>query len=288
MSVINHSLPTFKRAHRPLIRRFKTAFTAILISGLLAPAMTHAAEPEAPPSNVIASINGKALLKVGFLTFVSSRIPGNQASHLNQRQLQELLHEYINRELIYQDAVAKGLNKSPKVTMAITNQSHNIIASFGVREILSRSPDEATMKEIYERLYDKPTLEYKTRHILVEDEATANELIARLGHGEEFTKLASSNSLDTSAKKGGELDWFSPQQMSREFNEAVTKIKPGEYTQTPVKTRYGWHIIQLVKTRQIPAPPFEQVQGEILAHWQKEAIASYIGSLRKQAKIEMK
>ncbi len=287
MSVINIHLSTFNHAYRPLTHRVKTVITAILFTGLLVPAMAHAAEP-GESSSIIASINGKALMKKGFLTFVGSRIPGGQASHLNQRQLQELLHEYINRELIYQDAVAKGLNKAPQVTMAIDNQSHNIIASFGVREIVNRSPDEATMKDIYQRLYDKPTLEYKTRHILVADEATAKKIISRLNDGEEFEKLAASNSLDTSAKNGGELDWFSPQQMSGEFGEAVAKIKPGQVTQTPVKTRYGWHIIQLIKTRQIPAPSFEQVQGEILSHWRKETIANYIGSLRKQAKIEMK
>jgi len=198
------------------------------------------------------------------------------------------LHEYINRELIYQDAVAKGLNKSPQVAMAIANQSHNIIASFGVREILSHAPEEATMKQIYQRSYNKPTTEYKTRHILVGDEATAKQLIARLDHGEDFAKLAHSNSLDTSGKNGGELDWFTPQQMSKEFSEAVAGIKPGEFTHTPIKTRYGWHIVQLLKTRQIPAPPFEQVQGEIIGQWQKEAIANYINSLRRQAKIEVK
>jgi len=270
-----------------MIHRTQKTLAAILLAGLLSPLLTYAAEP-GDSSGVIASINGKALMKDGFLTFVSSRVPGDQAARLNQHQLQELLHEYINRELIYQDAVAKGINKSPQVAMAIANQSHNIIASFGVREVLSRSPDDATMKAIYKRLYDKPTLEYKTRHILVGDEATAKQLVSRLDHGEDFGELARSNSLDTSAKNGGELDWFSSQQMSKDFSEAVASIKPGEFTHKPVKTRYGWHIIQLLKTRQIPAPSFEQVQGDILGQWQKEAIANYINSLRKQAKIEMK
>ncbi|MBI1196128.1 MAG: hypothetical protein GC138_09825 [Gammaproteobacteria bacterium] len=288
MSVSKHRLSTLNRARRPLARQVKATITALVLGGLaLAPIAAFAAEPANSP-DVIASINGKALMKDGFLVFVSSRVPGDQAAHLNQHQLQELLHEYINRELIYQDAVAKGLNKAPQVTMAIANQSHNIVASFGVREILSKSPDEATLKEIYQRLYDKPTTEYKTRHIMVNDEATAKQLIDRLDHGEDFAKLARASSLDTSAKNGGELDWFSSQQMTKEFSDAVSGIKAGEYTHTPVQTRYGWHIVQLLKTRQIPAPSFEQVQGEIIAQWQKEAITNYINSLRKQAKIELK
>lgn len=287
MPVTKLRLSTLNRARRPLALQIKTTVTALILASLIPPMAAYSAEPEGT-SDVIASINGQALKKDGFQVFVSSRVPGDQAAHLNQHQLQELLHEYINRELIYQDAVAKGLNTAPQVTMAIANQSHNIIASFGVREILSKAPDEATLKEIYQRLYDKPTTEYKTRHILVNDEATAKQLIARLDHGEDFAKLARMSSLDTSAKNGGELDWFSAQQMTKEFSDAVANIKAGDYTHAPVQTRYGWHIVQLLKTRQIPAPSFEQVQGEILSQWQKEAITNYIGTLRKQAKIELK
>ncbi len=246
----------------------------------------HAAPPER--DGAIASINGKPINKSSFLAYLGSRVPDGEGAHLNKQQLQGLLHEFINRELIYQDAVAHDISSKPQVKLAIANQAHNIIASFGIKSILGNTPSEEELNAVYQKHFAAPTKEYKTRHILVRDQKEALSLISKLNKGARFGQLAEKFSLDTSGSKGGVLDWFSSQQMVPAFRRAIEGIKPGTFTPMPVKTRFGWHIIKLEKTREIPAPLFEAVREEVVAAWQKETLSRYINKLRQKANIELK
>ncbi len=129
--------------------------------------------------------------------------------------------------------------------------------------------------------------EYKAHHILVEKEADAKDIIARLKKGAKFEDIAKKQSKDTgSGANGGELDWASPNSYVPEFTAGLVKLKKGQVTDEPVKTQYGYHVIRLDDTRDAKLPPFEQVKPQIVQQLQQQKVAKYRDELRAKAKIE--
>jgi peptidyl-prolyl cis-trans isomerase C len=131
-----------------------------------------------------------------------------------------------------------------------------------------------------------PKTEYHARHILVASEASAQKIIERLNKGEKFEALAKSESLDSSKNNGGDLGWFTPGRMVPEFAGAVMALKPGEYTHNPVQTQYGWHVIQLLETREVTPPPFDQVRQRLVQVVQAKKFRIYQDELMRNAKVE--
>ncbi len=270
----------------------------ILLAGILAVASIQAAADEQRPettgareqktSDIIAIVNGQPLTKDDFRTFINIRT-GNrpQRSPLNQEQLNRLLSEYINRELIYQEAVEKGYDKIPEVATVIDNHRRNILASFSAQQIVNQPMSEEELRRAYEKYLARPTLEYKTRHILVSSEDEAREIIRQLNEGADFAQLAKARSIDASAKDGGSLSWFSGEELIPPFRNAVSRLKPGDYTKEPVRTRFGWHVIKLEATRELPPPPFESAKDKARNLVQSERLARHIEALRKKSKIEI-
>ena len=128
--------------------------------------------------------------------------------------------------------------------------------------------------------------EYKARHILVESEETARDLIARLDGGADFTELAKQNSIEPGAdQSGGDLGWFSPAQMVPPFAAAVTSMQPGERSKEPVQTQFGWHVISVEDSRDVPPPSFDQVAPQIERFLTNQRIQDYINELRGKAEI---
>jgi len=143
------------------------------------------------------------------------------------------------------------------------------------------------LKKLYDEQVPKGN-EYKARHILVEDEEAAKKLIVELDGGADFSELAKEHSTGPSGKTGGELGWFSPQQMVAPFSEAAATLEKGSYTKQPVKTQFGWHIIILDDVRESTPPAFEEVKPQLQTFVQKQRIQDYIASLRQSATIEIK
>ena len=149
-------------------------------------------------------------------------------------------------------------------------------------------PTEEELKAEYEaRIAELPKSEYRARHILVEDEAKAKELIAQIDQGASFEKLATDNSKDEgSATKGGDLDWFSPGQMVKPFSDAVQQLEPGKHTPTPVQSEFGWHIIKLEESRPTTPPPYESVKAQLGPMVNQKKFETHLKELAKTAKIE--
>jgi len=120
----------------------------------------------------------------------------------------------------------------------------------------------------------------------VATEAFAQKIIERLNKGEKFEALAKSESMDSSKNNGGDLGWFTPGRMVPEFAGAVMALKPGEFTHSPVQTQYGWHVIQLLETREVTPPPFDQVRQRLVQVVQAKKFRIYQDELMRNAKIE--
>lgn len=252
-------------------------------AGAASPPATHVG------TKVIAVINGHNVTNIDFGTFVASRV--GQAvtpANLTQQQLNALQEEYINRELVYQDAVAKGMDKHPEVLIAIENQRHNIIAGFALRQMVSAPLPEKALQEAYKTLASKPVKQYLASHILVKTEAEARALIDSLKQGADFARLAQENSVDASAQNGGQLGWLAAEQILEPVREALGRLKTGSYSTTPVQSQFGWHVLKLDETRILPPPDFEEVRDELSQHLHNENIARYITQLRQNSTIEIR
>jgi peptidyl-prolyl cis-trans isomerase C len=175
-----------------------------------------------------------------------------------------------------------------KAQLAVAQQS--VVLRAMIEDFVkTHTPTDAEIKARYDDLVKQAGggKELHLHHILVEDEAQAKDLIAKIKAGASFEDLAKQYSKDPgSGKNGGDLDWSSPQAYVPEFGAAAQKLKKGEVTPEPVKTQFGWHIIRLDDTRDIPPPPLEQVKPQIAKQIEQEKLQAFEEGLRQKAVIK--
>ncbi len=235
----------------------------------------------------LVSINGTVLTTKDLDAFIQAM----SSSRGQPMPRQEALNTLIDRELLYQEALAKGIDKKPEVVQELNDQRRSMLANVAITEMLQAQPaTEQELHKVYkERILDKKLTEYKARHILVKTEGEAKDIIAQLDKGGDFSALAKAKSIDTgSGAKGGELGWFSPTQMVPEFSKAAAALQKGKYTKTPVKSQFGWHVIQLEDSRPVKPPTFDELKPRLEGVVQSEHVSAYVGTLRAKAKIENK
>ena len=202
-----------------------------------------------------------------------------------------ILDQLTMQMVIAEEAVKKGLDKTPDVTEKLEVIRQSILANAYVQDYIKNNPvTEEAMKAEYERI--KATItgtEYKARHILVEKEAEAKDIIAKLKKDSgAFAKLAMEKSKDTGSKvRGGELGWFDVSRMVPEFGAAVSKLEKGAITQEPVKTQFGYHVIQLEDSKPVEAPPFDEVKGALSQQLAQQNLKKQLDDLKGKAKIEI-
>lgn len=251
-------------------------------SGASTDQQSASSTPEA--GNVVARVNGEALTVVDLQTQIQAMAQRGQGVN-RDRALQEL----IELELMSQKAEAQGLPDQPAIAASIERQRATLLAQHLIRSQLQDfEVSEEELRAAYEeRTSGAAGKEYKARHILLEKKSQAEEMIRRLDEGADFVELAKNNSTGPTKSRGGDLGWFSPDQMVEPFMEKVQTLEPGNYTTEPVKTQYGWHVIKLDDTRKAQKPEFEQMKRELRNELVGKKIEAYIASLRKDAKIEI-
>jgi peptidyl-prolyl cis-trans isomerase C len=207
----------------------------------------------------------------------------------NEQMRNMVKDELVNREVIAQEAQKSGITRSREVQAQLDMARQEIIVSAYLREYARKNPiSDADVQKEYERARaqhgDK---EYRARHILVETEDQAKTLIADLKKGAKFDDLASKNSKDTgSATRGGDLDWNVPGTYDKQFADALTKLEKGKYTDAPVKTRFGFHIIQLDDVRPAKFATLAEVKPRIQQMLVQTKIEELVRGLKAKAKIE--
>jgi peptidyl-prolyl cis-trans isomerase C len=235
----------------------------------------------------IAIVNGVAIPKerVEALAQQVAR-SGRQVTPEMQGQLRD---EIIAREIFAQEAHNKGLD----ATEDYKNQIELTKQSILIRELFTDfQKNNAVSDEEAKAEYDKfasanAVKEYKARHILVEKEADAMDIIAKIKKGAKFEDLAKKLSKDPgSGAKGGDLDWAAPGNYVKEFSDALTELQKGKMTDKPVKSQFGYHVIRLDDVRDAQLPKFEDVKPQITQQLLQQKMAKYQEELRAKAKIE--
>ena len=232
-------------------------------------------------------VNGKEIPQSRIDAGVKSRIAQGQPDTPELRK--SVTDALINQEIIAQEAIKKGLNKKPDVAAAIEINRQDILVNAYVQDYLQKNPvSDETLKKEYERIKSQlGGKEYKARHILVENEAEAKDIIAQVKKGANFEKLAAERSKDTGTKdRGGDLDWSVPGNFVKPFGEALGKLKKGQMTETPVQSNFGWHVIRLEDERPFQAPAFDSVKQNLQRGVQQQMIQKALADLRSKAKVE--
>lgn len=196
----------------------------------------------------------------------------------------------ITAVLLAQEAVKRGLDKEPRITSALEFQRIELLGSALVTDYLRANPiKEETLKAEYEKAKaDAGEMEYQVRHILVNSENEAKDLITKLTAGKKvkFEDLAKKHSKDPSSGNGGDLGWVLPANLVPEFSQVMVAMKKGEISKKPVQTKFGWHVIRMDDSRKLDFPPFEQVKNRIAAQLQQQQISVLVKQISTTAKVE--
>ena len=201
----------------------------------------------------------------------------------------QIKEEVIVREIFMQEAQKRGLSASEDVKAQLELARQTILIRELFADFQKKNPvTDAELKAEYDKFVAANSgKEYKARHILVEKEDEAKDIVARLKKGEKFDELAKKMSKDPgSGAKGGDLDWANATSYVAEFSQAMVKLEKGQLTQEPVKSQFGWHVIQLDDTRDAKLPPFEELKPQISQQKTQEKLATFQEDLRKAAKVK--
>ncbi len=195
--------------------------------------------------------------------------------------------ELVNRELLYQEAKKMGLYNNPDIRTKLALSARSIMSDAYVQDKMKDiQVADADIQKEYDSYAEKmKSPEFKARHILVKEEKTAKDIIAKLGKGADFSELAKKESTGPSGPKGGELGWFVPKQMVPAFSEAVAKLTDGNYTAEPVKTRFGYHVIIRDESREKQPPSLDKMKDSITQMIKQKKLQEHIQQLRETSKV---
>ncbi len=243
-------------------------------------------------SEVVARVNGEPVTRAEANAMVQQRGQGQKSlSDFNPGQQKQLVNRLVEVSLLAREARERGLGEREAIAAQLQVGEDLTLARALLSE-LGQGQDQISEEEVrqaYEAKYgdDSGSAEYKARHILVDDKAKANDLIKQLDEGADFGKLAKEHSTGPSGKKGGDLGWFAPDEMVAVFADAVRELDKGSYTNEPVESQYGFHVVKLEDKRTSQAPSFESKRQELRRELASDRITKVIDDLREKADIKI-
>jgi peptidyl-prolyl cis-trans isomerase C len=235
----------------------------------------------------LAVVNGKAIPSSRADQAVKQVVAQGQGA--DSPQLRDAVkQQLIAREVMMQEAVKQGYDKNPEVKQALESARQTIVINALARDYITKHPvTDAEVKAEYDR-FVKTTgdKEYHVRHILVEKEADATAIIAKIKGGAKFEDLAKQSKDTGTANNGGDLDWASPSSFPPEFAAGLTGLQKGQVTEKPVKTQVGYHVIKLDDVRQAKLPTLDELKPQIQDSLSQQKLASYQEEMVKKAKVQ--
>jgi peptidyl-prolyl cis-trans isomerase C len=237
-------------------------------------------------STKVATVNGVVIPKTRVDAVVRAQTAQGQKDSPELRAA--IRDRLITLEIVAQEATRKGLGKTADTLSQLELARTNILAQafradYVKNHMVSDDALKAEFEKIKSQMGDK---EYKARHILVENEAEAKEIIVKLKKGEKFEELAKASKDPGSKDHGGDLDWNQPGGFVKPFSDAMVKLEKGKYTETPVQSQFGWHVIQLEDMRPAKFPDFNEIKPGLQQRMQDEMFEKVVADLRAKAKLE--
>ena len=258
---------------------FAVTFSSLLITS----------SPLMAEDKILATVNGQDVTESQLeIAATQSKVNFKEITPVQKKLLTEAL---INRQLVLDEAIKANFDKTPDIVARVKALTESYVAANYLATIAREFKiDEASMKAYYEKnVVNKTPKEFKARHILVKTEDEAKTLIIDIEGGADFSKLAKEKSTDTgSASHGGDLGWFTEQDMVAPFSKMAASLKKGELGKVPVNSQFGWHVIILDDVRSTKPPEFNAVKLDIEKILIKEKLNLYLDDLNAKATIILK
>lgn len=237
-------------------------------------------------ANTFATVNGKAIPKVRADALIAGQAAQGQPDSPELRKA--VTEELVRREVLTQEALKKGFDKKPEVQGQIDLARQGVLIGAYLNDYVKTHPvtDEQIKKEYAEITAKLGNKEYKARHVLLETEDAAKTVIEKLKKGEKIDDLAKDSKDPGSKDRGGDLGWANPASFVPPFSAAMTKLEKGKFTEAPVKTDFGWHVILLEDTRELKLPGVDEAKGQIGQQLTQRMVQKHIDELRAKAKVE--
>ncbi|MCA1857686.1 peptidyl-prolyl cis-trans isomerase [Massilia oculi] len=235
----------------------------------------------------LAVVNGKAIPSSRVDEAVKQLVAAGQGQDSVQLRM-AIKEEMIAREVLMQEAVKQGYDKKPDVKQALDNARQAIVVNQLARDFIAKNPvTDAEIKAEYDKFKAQTgDKEYHVRHILLDSEADAKAVIAKIKGGAKFEELAKQSKDTGTAANGGDLDWATPSSFPPEFAAGFTGLQKGAVTDNPVKTSNGFHVIKLDDTRPAKFPALEEVKPQIADALAQKKLADYREQMVKKAKVQ--
>jgi peptidyl-prolyl cis-trans isomerase C len=266
------------------------AKAGVLALGLVAAAVQAAAQAPAErlgdPQTVVARV-GTAEIRLSDVSRAYEGLPPEYRQVPLTVLFAQVLDQLINRQLMLQAGLAQKLDQDAEIRADVRDYEAFAIQRTYLERYLAGVVTEASIRKEYDATVaaDKGVEQVKASHILLQSEADAVAVIQELEGGADFAKLARERSTGPSAPKGGDLGFFNRDQMVAPFAEVAFALADGETTKTPVKTRFGWHVIMVTGRRVQPPPSYEEMREQIHDRLTRDALAAHMAKLRETTKV---
>ena len=274
---------------RPFVSRALGALACVAlltVTAPLAPVPYAGVARAADEDPVVARVNGVDI-RQSDLAFAEEEIGGNMPTIPPEQKRDYLINYLVDVIVLSQAAEKQKLGDRPDVKRRLAFDHNRLL----MESLLQDAGKSALSDEAERKVYDEAVKQVKNeeevhaRHILVPTEDEAKAILAQLKGGADFATLAKEKSKDPGAAEGGDLGYFTKEQMVPEFSEVAFKLGKGQLSD-PVKTQFGWHIIKVEDKRTRPTPTFEQVKPQIENYVAHRAQAEMVENLRKSATVE--
>jgi len=237
-------------------------------------------------STVVARV-GDIEITLGHAIAMRGQLPQQFAQIPDETLFPLLIEQLIEQELVAQ---AHADQLSHAETLMMENERRSFIANAALTQVASAAATPENLQAAYAAFSEafdqgEAATEYHAAHILVRDEAQRDAVVAALAEGRPFAEVAQEFSVDGSAAQGGDLGWFSAGMMIPDFQAAVEALEPGQVSD-PVQTQFGWHVINLLDTREASVPAIEDVTQELVSQLQRDATRAAVDSLREASSVE--
>jgi len=257
--------------------RLGTRIAAAAMATLIAVITTDAI------AETIRTVNGSAIDSAVFDYYYETRTQ-KQAAQATDAERAMLIDELIDIFLLSTGDAAVAVENDPKIKAQLELQHRGLIAQVIAGKFFESTviTEEEILASYDEQVALAPPLQFKARHILLESQGEAAQVISELDIGGKFEDLAKERSTGPSGPSGGDLGWFSPSQMVRPFVNAVEALEDGEYTTKPIQTDFGWHVILREESRKTEAPTLDSSREAIVQKLQQDKFKVHMEKLRSE------
>ncbi len=265
--------------------RSRAAVLVLALASLPLVALAQDAKPADDP--VVATVNGDKVYRSEVLEAARGLPPQYQAQM--QQIFPMLVERVVDFRLLAEAADEADLDKDEEVKRRVAKLQNDVMREVYLQRRIDEQVNETALRTRYDAYIaaNPAQPEVHARHILVEDEAKAKEMIVALNGGANFAELAQEHSTGPSSSQGGDLGYFTADQMVPEFSAKAFELGKGEYSKAPIQTQFGWHVIKVEDRREGTPPTFESMEQQLRDEASREVVNGVLSGLRDGAEIEI-